>query len=172
MDAKTPNVSRLYADGGVIHSNPSEIGGMWAFRAVTENGVVILEHGGVVPATSQRRITNNQTEVIALVLALEAMPEGWSGKVYSDSQFALGVMFEELRWRTAPPNVLQRAEAAVARAGQITAIHLKGHPTQAELAKGFARCGTPVSVHQVWCDKKCTELGRSYVARMRQISGD
>ena len=75
----------LYCDGGVIGRNPSSQGGVWAWCGVDKNGTRIIEKGGFVPAPPGVQITNNHTEQIAICLALEAMPDGWSGLVCSDS---------------------------------------------------------------------------------------
>src|SRR5581483_9597584 len=105
----------LYCDGGVVGHNPSSIGGTWAWCAVDEEGNRVIERGGVVVAPPNRPITNNHTEQIAITLALEAMPDGWEGTVYSDSQIGLGRVFKG--WRTAnlPRNISERSRAAVAR---------------------------------------------------------
>lgn len=157
-------VIALYTDGGVIAKTPSAIGGTWAWCAVDEQGSRLLECGGVVPVTDTRPlITNNHMEQIAIVKALEAMPAGWSGTLYSDSQVALGRVFQG--WRTAnlPRNVTERSRAAVARLGQVKWTLLQGHPTKADLAVGMGKKrGLPVSVHNVWCDQECGRQAAAY----------
>src|SRR5262245_43361803 len=122
----------LYADGGCILKNPSTVGGTWAWCAVDAQGNRVIERGGVTPATETREITNNHMEQIAVTLALEAMPAGWSGKVYSDSQIALGRVFKGWRIRNLPANVARRSAAAVERLGRIDIVLLQGHPTKAD----------------------------------------
>src|ERR1043165_5334043 len=80
-------VVALDADGGVVGKNPSDIGGTWAWCGVDAEGNRIVWRGGFVPVNG-RPITNNHTEQIAITLALEAMPDGWSGTVCSDSMIA------------------------------------------------------------------------------------
>ena len=110
----------------------------------------MIERGGVVPAPPDREITNNHTEQIAICHALEAMPDGWSGTVYSDSQVALGRVFEGWKLNNLPPNIAKRCAAALARLGKIEHVLLQGHPTRADLECGIgAKRGLPVSIHNV-----------------------
>lgn len=149
------NIIALYADGGVIKKNPSDIGGTWAWCAVDAEGNRIIERSGVCPANG-RPITNNHMEQIALTLALEAMPEGWSGIVYSDSMIALGRVFKGWRVKNLPRNIFERSAAAVERLGKVETVLLQGHPTKADLACGVGKKRKlPVSIHNVWCDKAC-----------------
>jgi ribonuclease HI len=166
IEISTPIVA-LYADGGVILKNPSSIGGVWAWCAVDAEGNRVIQRGGVVPATEAREITNNHMEQIAITLALEAMPDGWSGTVYSDSMIALGRVFKGWRIKNLPANVAKRSAAAVARLGKIETVLLQGHPTKADLASGIgAKRGFPVSEHNVWCDKECGRQGKAFFAQI------
>lgn len=154
----------LYADGGVILKNPSSIGGTWAWCGVDAEGVRIIERGGVCPVNG-REITNNHMEQIAITLALEAMPDGWGGIVYSDSQIALGRVFKGWKTKNLPRNISQRSAAALARMGRVEPVLLQGHPTKADLACGTgSRRGFPVSIHNVWCDEKCSQEARKHLA--------
>ena len=161
--SETTVIVALYADGGVIKKNPSSIGGTYAWCAVDASGNRVIEKSGVVPVI-ERPITNNHMEQIALCLALEAMPAGWSGTVYSDSQVALGRVLKGWRTKNLPSNVAQRSAAAVARLGAIKTVLLQGHPTKADLTSGIgAKRNLPVSEHNVWCDKACTHQAKNYV---------
>lgn len=153
----------LYCDGGVIQKNPSTIGGTWAWCAVDASGNRVFQRGGVCPSPAGLPITNNHMEQIAITLALEAMPEGWSGTVYSDSMVALGRVFKGWRTKNLPANVSRRSAAAVARLGKIETVLLQGHPTKADLACGIgAKRNLPVSIHNVWCDKECGRQASEY----------
>jgi ribonuclease HI len=161
-------IVKLYADGGVIKKNPSPIGGTWAWCGVTVGECRIIQRGGFIPAPEGRLITNNHTEFIAATLALEAMPEGWSGVLCSDSQITLGRLFE--RWRIAnlPRNVYMRGISALKKLGDVKPLLLQGHPTKKDLERGIgAKRGYPVSIHNVWCDKEC---GRQAELYLRQLS--
>lgn len=167
-DSKNEVVA-LYADGGVILKNPSTIGGTWAWCAVDAQGNRVIERGGVVPAREGQPITNNHMEQIAICLALEAMPDGWSGTVYSDSMIALGRVFKGWKQTNLPANVAKRSAAAVARLGKIETVLLQGHPTKADIARGIgAKRNLPVSVHNVYCDKRCGEEAKRYLSGVKQ----
>lgn len=154
----------LYADGGLIGRNPSDIGGTWAWCAVNRNGERVIERGGAVPARDGQSITNNHMEQIAITLALEAMPDGWTGAVYSDSNVALGRVFRGWKQKNLPANVARRSAAAVARLGEIEVVLLQGHPTAKDLASGIGKKRhLPVSIHNVWADKRCREEARKYL---------
>jgi ribonuclease HI len=159
----------LYADGGVILKNPSIFGGTWAWTAVDEYDERVTRAGGVVPATPSRPITNNQMEQIAIVLALEAMPEGWSGTVCSDSRIALGRVFEGWSGRNIPNNLAKRSALALVRLGRVDFVNLQGHPTKEDLCRGVgAKRGLPVSKHNVWCDKECGRQAKMFLQKLKE----
>jgi ribonuclease HI len=146
----------VYADGGVVDANPSPFGGVWAWCAVDEHDERIVRRSGFVPNTETHQMTNNNTEIIALVKALEALPDGWSGLVCSDSKIALGTLFWGYNARKQPACIVKRGMAAVARLGTIETMLLQGHPTKEDLCNGIGKKRKlPVSKHNVWCDKQC-----------------
>ena len=149
-------IAAIYADGGVILKNPSNIGGTWAWVGVDKNGNRLIEESGVVPAPSGRPVSNNHTEQIAITKALEAMEDGWSGTVYSDSNIALGRVFKGWREKNLPRNISERSRIAVQRLGKIEAVLLQGHPTKKDLESGIGKKrNLPVSIHNVRCDELC-----------------
>ena len=170
VDFKKMNNGRathVYCDGGCVGRNPSEEGGTWAYRLVWQDGdaedVVVAEESGLVLAPPGRPVTNNHTEQIAIVKALEALPDGWSGTVCSDSQIALGRVFKGWREKNLPRNVADRTRATVARMGTIKTVLLQGHPTQADLLSGIGKKrGLPVSIHNKWCDEACSEESKRF----------
>lgn len=156
----------LYADGGVISKNPSTLGGTWAWCAVDVEGNRVIERYGSIPARNGRPITNNHTEQIAITLALEAMPDRWTGVLYSDSNVAIGRVFDNWGTKNLPANISDRSRAVRARLGKVTAVLLQGHPTKADLAVGIgAKRNLPVSIHNVWCDKACTLAAEEFKAK-------
>lgn len=159
------NPVALYADGGVIGSNPSKLGGTWAWCWVSASGERIRTASGkVLPRTFLPLITNNVTEYVALVKGLESLPEGWSGAVYSDSKITLGRLFAQWRCNGLPLVLVRQGAAAVARLdwANINPILLDGHPAKAQLLAGRGKRGNPVSIHNVWCDAVCAEEARKY----------
>ena len=146
----------IYSDGGTVGANPSLIGGTWAWCAVDENDNRVLEASGFVEANSHP-ISNNYTEFLALLNALEAMQPNWSGLVYCDSQLTLGRFFHGWRNRNIPDEFVFRAQKAVNRLGKVTPVLLSGHPSKGELKGGLSKSGRPVSHHNVYVDKLCSE---------------
>lgn len=163
-------ITAVYADGGVIQRNPSPLGGTWAYVYVGADDQQIAHDSGIVlPRQNLPLITNNLTEFVALVKALEALPAGWSGQVLSDSQVTLGRMF--LGWRLSGiPSVLVRQyEAARARLdwANVRWTLLDGHPTKAQLAAGVGKRGNPVSAHNVFCDQACGRQSKAFLEKQQ-----
>lgn len=151
----------LYADGGIIGRNPSISGGTWAFCAVNEKGGVIAGDSGYLTPDEigLPLVTNNLTECLAVLVALENMPEKWRGTLYSDSRNALVALACDGRRDYLPQAIQDRFTAALDRLGirgrdQSTKL-LKGHPTKADIYRGKTISGRPVSAHNVWCDRRC-----------------
>lgn len=163
----------VYCDGGVVSKNPSTIGGTWGWCAVNSADERVIERAGFVPTTLARTlITNNHTEQIAIVLALEAMPTGWSGTVYSDSQIALGRIFKGYACRNLPMVIQTRTQAALRRLGVLKYVHLSGHPTKQELMQGYSdrhETRLPVSIHNKWCDEAATQVAERVKVALTQV---
>lgn len=171
----------LWTDGGVILVNPSTIGGTWAFRLVAatyitdvaggvlhSDGVEMERSGLVLPADlGMIAVSNNITELLAVIEGLEAMPPGWSGTIYTDSQ----VTIRRVMQTTAKPPegltaaILERLDAARARVGPFNMSLVGGHPTKKEVLAGVRKDGKPVSIHNVWADKECGRVAAEYLAR-------
>lgn len=156
----------IYADGGVMGCNPSPIGGTWAYALVNPDGERIAEDSGVIIPewAGVAEITNNLTELYAVVRGLLALPAGWSGIVASDSQITLGRLFWGWAIANIPEWLWYEAERARRRLSW-EACHpllLDGHPTRAQLAAGIGKRGNPVSAHNVWCDAACKAAGIAY----------
>jgi ribonuclease HI len=165
----------LYADGGVIGRNPSPDGGTWAFVVVyRETDTEVLRGMGLVLPIEvfSDKVTNNQTEYLALVNGLEALPEDWSGTpgmIFSDSNVSLGRLFRGWATKNLDPRIVTRGTDSVRRIrpknGQSEVPHtlLDGHPTAAQLKSGVGKRGHPVSKWNALCDKLCNDLSKSFL---------
>jgi ribonuclease HI len=157
----------LYCDGGVIAVNPSKIGGTYAWRLLYSDG---LARGAGAVLTVQQNggpVTNNQTEMLALLSGLMRCPDTWAGTIYSDSQVTLGRIFLGWKWSNIPTwmhKIFQEERKRLVNWEQIKYTLLDGHPTKAQLLSGIGKRGHPVSEYNVWCDKACREAGESWLA--------
>lgn len=173
-------VAAVFADGGVSYVNPSPYGGAWAFCHVDQHEHRVREGRGVFApwepeqrympylgsvgrdkrSTQQPCISNNQMEFYALLVALETLPDGWSGFAYSDSQITLGRFFYNWNpYKGVPVEWVGRMRDVTKRLGKVTPVLLSGHPTRRDLAELVKRStGRMVSLHNVWCDEECSRL--------------
>lgn len=163
-------ITSLYADGGVIGANPSPLGGTWAWCLVTDQGEHAQSASGVLLPRAGELITNNVTELAAVVFGLEATPLYWQGTVYSDSWVTLQRVFCAGKLNNVPGWLMDRLHA-VQRSGKLRTVAyqlLDGHPTKAQLEAGTGKRGHPVSIHNVWCDQQCTAQARAHKVRLAQ----
>jgi len=166
----------VYADGGVIGSNPSAIGGTYAYRLIEEDEECNHYIDGAFVLTARENggpVTNNQTEMMAVLSALELVPDDWAGSLYSDSQVTLGRVFMGWKWANVPQFMHAKYKdlrARLTRFEDIKWFLLDGHPTKAQLQAGKGKRGGPVSEHNVWCDQACTEAGEKYLADYEQMN--
>ncbi len=168
---KIITIKELYVDGGVVGVNPSPIGGTYAWRQVV-NGEVAAEGSHFISATDARvrAVTNNQTEMLAMIKGLESLPDDWQGTVLSDSRITLGRVFLGWKWSNMPSWVHRRFQAVRARLvhyDQFEHILLDGHPTKAHLEAGVGKRGHPVSIHNVWCDEACRRAGEEGLQQLQ-----
>lgn len=163
----------IFADGGVVGKNPSPLGGTWCFLWVSRSGGrLYTEHGLVTPlGAGLPAITNNYTELLAVLKAIQSVPPEWSGTVWTDSM----VTFH--RFTSSPfgsfkgiPLPLVREVFRLRRECGFQMRHLKGHPSEEELRAGVSRDGLPVSRHNVWCDRACGRVGRSLLEGRRRTA--
>lgn len=159
-------ITELYCDGGVIGTNPSAIGGTYAVRLVFD-GREPWGYGAVIPATDMGgTVTNNQTEMMALLKGLAKLPDDFSGTIYSDSQVTLGRAFMGWKWKNIPTwmhKLYQVERKRLVNWDQIKYVLLDGHPTRAQLQAGVGKRGHPVSEHNVWCDEACRKAGEVFL---------
>lgn len=153
--------NELYVDGGVIGRNPSKDGITWAARWLRDNQVVQEASGfltcreaGISP------LGNNTAELLAMVQGLELLPDDWCGTIYSDSNNTLGRTFLGWKLNEVPLFLKQRLWNQQKRLRNWSLIHyqlLDGHPNEAQLLVGIGKRGSPVSIHNVWCDHMCNQ---------------
>jgi ribonuclease HI len=157
-------IAAIYCDGGVIAKNPSPYGGTWAWVAVDAAGELVRQDSGTIDA---RGITNNVTEFVAAIYALEAVPQGWSGTLYSDSQVTLGRLFHGWALGGLGVRLINRGSAVLKRLGKVEPVLLQGHPTKADLEAGIdKKRGLPVSRFNQLCDQECQRLARRYLQQL------
>lgn len=116
-------------------------------------------------------VTNNQTEMLALIVGLEQLPAGFRGTIYSDSQVTLGRVFMGWKWKNIPGWMHRRYQKQRARLldwDEIKYVLLDGHPTKAQLQAGRGKRGHPVSEHNVWCDEACRKAGEAFMQQVGQ----
>lgn len=159
----------LYTDGGVIGANPSTLGGTWAYCLVDATGERITCDSGIItPEQAQLpAVTNNLTELLAIIKGREALPYAWTGTIHSDSWVSIQRVFLAAKLRHVPPWLVDRLQT-LQRDGWLSGCSWKlldGHPTKAQLAAGVGKRGGPVSIHNVWCDQACTQAGRAAAAQ-------
>lgn len=162
-------ITELYVDGGVIATNPSMIGGTYAYLYVNEEGQTEGAASVVTAAEMGSPVTNNQTEMLALIYGLESLPDDFKGTVFSDSAVTLGRVFQGWKWSHIPEWMHKRFRAQRTRLVHWDEIHyvlLDGHPTKKQLETGVGKRGHPVSIHNVWCDHACGRVGTAYLEQL------
>jgi ribonuclease HI len=113
-------------------------------------------------------VTNNLTEMLAALKAINYVPADWAGRIYSDSQVTLGRLFMGWKWSNVPPamhQVYQLLRRRLVNWERIEYVLLDGHPTKAELLAGIGKRGHPVSEHNAWCDEACRLAGEQFLER-------
>lgn len=151
----------VFTDGGCAGRNPSALGGSWAWVQVAGGVEVRRASGTVTPAqVGLPVVTNNLTELLAAVEALEACPAGWAGTIHTDNKVTLHRVHP--RPKPARPSMVgipqalrDRLAAAKARLGRYAVRLVAGHPTGAELAAGRTAKGVLASPFNVACDILC-----------------
>jgi len=158
--------NQLFVDGGVMGRNPSPIGGTWAVRIV-EKGRIITEWSGVLLANDETPlVTNNMTEMLALIKGITLLPFEWRGTIFSDSKITLGRVFAGWSRTNLPEWMWSEIINQKARLVHWNQIHyglLDGHPTQIQLEGGLGKRGHPVSIHNKWCDEECGRVGKHHL---------
>lgn len=163
----------VYADGGVININPSPHGGTWACIFVdlatgpAPGGTIILTASGIVTPNDigLPTVSNNLTELLACVEAMERLPDGWGGVIHTDSYVTLCRLANaNPSFSGIPDHLRTRTWTARRRLGRFSVALLDGHPTRAQLAAGIGKRGNKVSAWNVACDKECGRLAAEWRA--------
>lgn len=160
-------IVEVYSDGATIGANPSLLGGVWAYCLVNAQGERVTGKAGILRPedVGGGAVTNNQSELYALVRAILALPSDFDGTLFSDSQISLGRIQQGWALGGIPPmlvTLLREAKAHLALLNGVRYQLLKGHPNRYELAAGVAKNGLPVSEWNVACDEQCRRLGDAY----------
>lgn len=179
-------MNKLFADGGVIGKNPSPTGGTWAycipeFENAQNNyfgaaGILTLYYAPekIIP------VTNNQTEMLAILKGFDALPENWIGTIYSDSMVTIGrikngkkgLQVGGWEWKNIPAWMYMRYNYHRKRFlnfKDFQYVQLDGHPTKAQLESGIGKRGNPTHKYNVWCDEKCGEIGKVFLETGKRI---
>jgi hypothetical protein len=154
----------LYVDGGVISRNPSGLGGTWCALHVHEGKVIKKLSGILTPPELNPRlkfITNNHMEAYAALQALLSVPLDWNGCLWTDSMITLHRFRSSLSFKGMPTSLTEQVLER-RRGAPYTVRHLKGHPSNKELAAGVSKNGLVVSVFNQMCDKECARLAAEF----------
>lgn len=156
-----------YTDGGLLGSNPSSYGGTYAWCLVNQQGQMTIDHVmWITPGElGLPTITNNHTELLAVIDVLEVLPFGWRGTLYSDSQVTLQ-RFGNPRaaLNNVPPPLIRRLRVVQQKHPHLKTVLLQGHPTSEELRAGIGRSGRAVSKFNAWCDYLCTKEAERHLS--------
>jgi ribonuclease HI len=157
------NGPELYCDGGVALKNPSPYCGTWAWLLVEHDKELQRGSGIVEPAdVGLPTVSNNLTELLAALRALQGVPEGWEGTLFTDSGVTMYRIAQPDR-RTLPKFWYEML-VGLKRTRKFQVVLVGGHPTKADLKKGFNKDGKPVSKWNVACDKMCRNLAQRFLA--------
>lgn len=161
------NIASVFSDGGCVGRNPSPVAGSWAYAYVDEHDELVGEGSGLVFPESlehgQQVVTNNQSEFYALAQAFSGLPDGWTGRAFVDSQITLLRFSRMARTNGLPEWLVQQAARDRRRLGAVEYVLLKGHPTKADLARGYHEPSRrPVSKWNAYVDAACTAAAEAY----------
>ncbi len=143
-------IRELYIASGLIGSNPSMIGGTYAWRLTFDHRDPV-DCAAVLPMSEiGGPVTNNQAEMLALLTGLERLPESFCGSIHSQSMVTLGRAFQGWRWRNIPGWMHQRYQLQRAR---LVYWHQIDHLLVDDQNE-----------HIKWCMQACREAGDAYMA--------
>lgn len=162
-------IVEVYCGGGVVKKNPSPIGGTWACVMVgpknessdgrgLDNNELSRHSGFITPQQAGLpAISNNYTELLAAVEAMERLPDGWEGPLFTDSFVTVCRLTSVAPKMNGIPDDLQRRMWLSRDRLKITACLLDGHPTKFHPKRGIGKRGNKVSRWNVLADFLCGE---------------
>jgi hypothetical protein len=169
------DIAYLYTDGGLLMAHPA-IGGTWAYVLLNRERGFLASDSGIVLGSQEPRphllhrtlcftdvpiVKNDLTEMVAVWQGFCHLPDGWSGTVCTDSELTIERLTEIKPWNTIPAWLREEMHRHVRRLGSLEYILYAGHPTKADMARGYqvkesGRC-LPVSEWNVLCDTLCNQ---------------
>ena len=163
----------LFVDGGLVGKNPSKLGGTWCYCWVDTKdqlmhhrcGLILPEEMGV------EAVTNNQTELLAAIYALDSVADGWHGDLFTDSKVTLYRIMRGIpEGKPGVPEWLRQELMKLRSLKRWRAILVGGHPTRRELERGY-RIKNNLPVHQFnqFCDSECQRLARNFLANGKSV---
>lgn len=158
---------KLFCDGGVCLKNPSSIGGTWAWVIVDGDEPVEQKSGFIKPEEMKSgTVTNNQTELLAIVRGFQRLHPANVVHVCSDSMVSLGRVFRKYPFNNIPTWLREELEAEKKRLlkfFEFRYVLMDGHPTRKHLEQGFGKRGNPTSKWNKLCDDLCTKESAAYL---------
>jgi ribonuclease HI len=159
-------IENIYCDGGCCLSNPSTIGGTWAWVTVDDldrkvrsaSGVLTPEDAGV------SKITNNFMELFAAIRALESVSKKWQGWLVTDSRVTMSRLENGIKASANLPEWIVGRVLQLKKDRKWKVSIVRGHPSKRELENGWSK-GLPVSKWNRLADKLCREAGNRFLER-------
>lgn len=161
-----PVPTHCFTDGGVGFVNPSPHCGTWAFCHVLDDKIVHQASGVVLPNQDGYgdTVSNNTSELLAIVRCVAALPERWEGVLYGDSLNSLNRFRGKGTPKGVPKLLWQEMLFQRSRHPELKMVLLGGHPTRADLERGVRGDGKLVSPWNVAMDKECCRLAEEFFA--------
>lgn len=145
-------ITHLYVASGLIGSNPSMIGGTYAWRLVFEHQEPFGAAAVLPMAAIGGPVTNNQVEMLALLAGLEQVSEAFCGEIHSQSMVTLGRAFQGWKWTNIPTWMHEAYKLQRARLVHWQRIDYSLMNDQNE--------------HIKWCLQASREAGETYLANI------
>jgi ribonuclease HI len=154
-------VDSVFCDGGLLGTNPNPLGGTWSWCHIYREEMVNHASGVVEPHEfKMTTISNNVSELLAMVNCLDALPNGWSGGVYTDSNVTAkrAERPRSAKFNGVPQKLIDRLRAVRERLGRLEFVLLAGHPSESDLIRGRkVKSRLPVSKWNKLCDDMCNK---------------